>query len=233
MNPQIDWSKCMAYLGGSFDPPHVGHQKALQELIGRFPFYQIAVLPNGNQPQKTASASAEHRFKMCQAAFEGISDVEISDFEFSENGKRNYSFDTFQKISAQIHPKELVFIMGSDQLLSFETWNHFPEILESCHWIVLKRASDDPEYEAKIDRKIRDFQNMGILHSAPQQSSSDHFFRSKNEKTWLLLIQTQAPEVSSTEIRRELTLDPQYINQTADIPTNIKEYIQAHHLYGN
>ncbi|HMS02877.1 MAG TPA: adenylyltransferase/cytidyltransferase family protein, partial [Gemmatimonadaceae bacterium] len=69
-------------LGGSFDPPHIGHVLLAQDAIEALALDRLLVIPTGTQPLKGAVAAPPlDRLAMVRAAFAGVPRVEVDPVE--------------------------------------------------------------------------------------------------------------------------------------------------------
>ncbi len=85
----------IAFLGGAFDPPHVGHFKIIEYCINLFD--KVLIIPNKESPSdnKKIIASYQHRINMLNILFEN-QNVKLDNFELLSN-KKNYTYYTNTK----------------------------------------------------------------------------------------------------------------------------------------
>lgn len=192
--------------GGTFDPPHLGHVKTFTAFFNRFPFDKVYVIPVYTPPHKQihSSSSVEDRLNMTRLAFEKISNkVEVSDLEIKRQGK-SYTADTIRHFKEQ-GCDEIFFLCGTDMLLTLGSWYN-PEYIFQNATIVYARRENEPEITKKIQEKIEEYElNFG---------AKIHF------------LETQALEISSTEIRNNVDKDcSKYLD------SEVLEYIKRNGLY--
>lgn len=139
-------------LGGSFNPVHNGHLRLAEYAMDSFSLDRLIVIPSHIAPHKDSSdfVSDEHRLMMCRLAFSDMKKTEICDFEI-EKGGVSYSIDTVHYLRQKYPDDRFYFIMGSDMLLSFETWKNYEELLSLTAIIAASREND--EDRALIDKK--------------------------------------------------------------------------------
>ena len=135
----------LGVLGGSFDPPHIAHLAIASETchalgLGRVLFVPAAAPPHKGGEERT---SAEVRLELTSLAID-------DDLRFTASGieiERDlvYTADTLRALSERYADHELVFIMGSDSLLQFETWHDPEQLLSECSLAVAPRPGDSPE----------------------------------------------------------------------------------------
>ena len=76
----------IALFGGSFDPPHAGHDAAVKAILSSLKPDLLIIMPSFLNPfKKSFSASPQLRLKWCRALWSGTPHVEVSDYEISQN----------------------------------------------------------------------------------------------------------------------------------------------------
>lgn len=160
----------IAVYGGSFNPPHMGHIQAVRSVSERLHPDKILVIPASLPPHKQMTpdtpAPAE-RLQLCRLAFGDIPGVEVSDLEMRRTGK-SYTSDTILQLRERYPADELVFVMGTDMILSLETWHEPETIMHNAAIAVLLRGEErDSQVEAHI-RHLRETYGADItLVTAP------------------------------------------------------------------
>ena len=211
----------IAVFGGSFDPPHIGHEIAVQGLLEHPGVGNVLVLPTYKNNLKLSGTSYQHRFEMAKLNFKKF---EVSDFESSSKIKS--SFELLSSIKRVTSEKPIGFVIGSDQLENLNRWVNFPQFLGLCDWIVLVRK---PKAIHFCFDQIRKLLNLGILKST---ENPDRFqVKIGDAPRFLTLVETSAPEISSTQIREKITLRKK--NEIATfLKKDVLEYIERNSLYG-
>jgi len=133
----------IAVLGGSFDPPHIGHYlvvKQIQEL--RPDIDKILLVPAYRHQWKPIQASPENRLAMIRCLIdEGI---ELSDMEIKRK-RGEYTIDTIRQLKKQIDAT-FYFIVGSDIIYEFDRWKKTEELIQLTTFLVFPR---DPYHVPK------------------------------------------------------------------------------------
>lgn len=192
--------------GGTFDPPHVGHERALAAFLEQFDFDIVYVIPVFVPPHKSlkSDVSTEDRLNMSRLAFEGISHkVSVSDLEIKRQGK-SYTADTIKHFKEQ-GCDEIYFLCGTDMLLTLDMW-YRPEYILSNAKIVFARRENDEENTEKIAEKIKKYKE---IYSAQIYELSINVL-----------------EISSTRIRSGISN-----GKCEYLSPNVVEYIQEKGLY--
>ncbi len=228
------WSECTALFGGRFDPPHLGHEQALEGLFETPGVSRVLVVPSGNPPHKSTAASNEARLELAKEAFKKpgrARPVEILDDEIERtrlSGCPGYAWDTLQALKGT-YGDSLAFVIGADQLRDLPQWHRFPEILGLCHWIVLERQ---PDGQAVVGEAIKTLIGSGLLRPKPEWSTQGlpALEVSHSPGRTLLVCPTKAPAVSSTDIRERLARGER--PETLPISPEVALRLKSLKLYG-
>ena len=123
-------------LGGSFDPPHIGHYFVIRQILELRPeIDKILLVPAFQHQWKPAFASVEARTSMLKHFVNNR--VEISDVEIQRKGI-SYTIDTIKQLKTQTDA-ELYWIVGSDIIYEFERWEKKDELIKEAHFLVFPR----------------------------------------------------------------------------------------------
>ncbi len=131
----------VAIFGGSFDPPHFGHQSIVQKAIEDLEIDKLIVLPAYLNPFKTSSlASASQRLDWCHILFDKIPDVFVSDYEIKE-GKSTRTSQSVKHFNTKFDVKYL--IIGSDNLSTLTSWYEFEWLNSHIIWVIATREGHE------------------------------------------------------------------------------------------
>ena len=218
------WSSVCAVFGGTFNPPHIGHRIAVEGLFKHPGVGRVRIIPAANPPGKTPLVQTEDRVKMTELCFEGLPvTIDLREIVRAEKSlSPSYTIDTL----LELRPEEshLAFVMGTDQFAQFDKWHRFSEIVGLAHWIVLKRKGITNQV---IDNALQKFKHLGILERGPESQS----FRLKNTDKLLYLVETDAPELSSTAIREQIALKGE--PPEGVLHPKVSAYLNERGLYGS
>ena len=210
--------RTIGILGGTFDPPHVGHLALARSARDALLLDEVRLMPTGQSWQKAASgASAAQRLDMVALALQGLSEGEhlrVDDREVRRNGP-SYTVDTLAELRSELGPDPaLVLVLGSDQLHNLPTWHRWQSLFDLAHVAATQRERIElsglpAAVEAELDRRGRD-----ALPDAP--AGSIVFFR------------MPAVAVSATALRAQLARGerPEGLS-----PPAVLDYIASHRLY--
>jgi nicotinate-nucleotide adenylyltransferase len=135
----------LGILGGTFDPPHVGHLLVAEDAHAALTLDRLILVPACAQPLKAdrVSASAEHRLAMVRAMVADDTRFEVSDVEVRRGGL-SFTVDTLRHFAAQYPSAERFLLLGADTLSSFAQWREPAEVVRLAQPAVLQRAGSPP-----------------------------------------------------------------------------------------
>jgi len=132
-------------LGGTFDPIHLGHLVAAEEVRWKLSLETVLFVPAANPPHKRGRAisPAADRVRMVEMAIGSNPFFELSTMEIGRGGV-SYTVDTLRTLRERMgYEAELFFIVGMDSLADLTTWKQPATILSLCRLAVVNR----PPYE--------------------------------------------------------------------------------------
>jgi nicotinate-nucleotide adenylyltransferase len=130
--------KSVAIYGGSFDPPHVSHVLAAVYALKVGGFDQVLVVPVFEHAFQKRLSPFSHRVRMCELAFAGIQNVEVTAIEQTLPAP-SLTLHTLERVSA-VHPDwALRLLVGSDVLADTPKWHAFERICELAPLYVVAR----------------------------------------------------------------------------------------------
>jgi nicotinate-nucleotide adenylyltransferase len=116
----------VAFFGGSFDPPHLGHLAVAHAAVAALSLDMVLFAPVGSQPLKPAglTASFEDRVEMTRLAIEGESAFKLSLVDAPRpGGKPNYTLDSLLAVKSNLPPgAKLCCLMGADSFAGLRQW---------------------------------------------------------------------------------------------------------------
>ena len=129
-------------MGGSFDPPHLGHAflaATARESLGldRVIFLPCRISPHKLEHPPTAP---EHRLEMLRLALADLPWAALDLFDL-EAPPPSYSVRTAEHFR-DLHPDaELFWILGHDQWEALPRWHRPERLAELLHFVVFARGS--------------------------------------------------------------------------------------------
>ncbi len=138
--------------GGSFNPPHLGHIRSVRTAIAALEPDLTLLIPAAIPPHKQLAAETpaqDDRFHMTGLAAGQIPGCETSDIELGRQGP-SYTSDTLRQMHERYPAAELVFLMGTDMLLTIESWHEPQTIMALSSLAVFARETGrEGEIEAQ------------------------------------------------------------------------------------
>lgn len=192
-------------LGGTFDPPHVGHLIVASQIKERMNLDQIWLMPVASHAFDKKLSSSSHRLEMTKiVSYDGII---ASDYEIKLGGV-SFTYHTMKYLREE-RPQDLFyFCMGSDLLEDFHKWNDREALIEENNFVIYPRGRDFEHLEKKV---------QSVMGS--------------DQMSHISIIEGQdvvITNVSSTLVRRRLKEKKpvKYL-----VPEKIIAYITTHNLY--
>ena len=143
-------------LGGSFDPPHLGHRQILDFLHNQFPETPVFVVPARQSPHKTHSPIITHtqRLNLLDLMLQDYETVKILDWEINQSTP-SYTFTTVNRFMAEfrLNPGELGLCIGDDLLHGLHTWHRYSDLGSLVHWYVFKRPDSKDNLMTPAERE--------------------------------------------------------------------------------
>lgn len=117
-------------LGGSFNPPHVGHLALARAVLDLDLVDRVCLIPAGAPPHKDLprEADAATRLAMARLLAEEDSRLEADGLELERSG-RSYSIDTVRALYSRHPHNRYRLIIGSDMAKTFASWREFRVLL--------------------------------------------------------------------------------------------------------
>lgn len=197
----------LGVLGGTFDPPHVGHLILAEEGRTRLQLEKVLFVPAGDPWRKAGQevTPAEHRLAMVRLLLASDPYFEVSTLEVERQGP-SYTVDTLESLHQQYGPElELYFILGEDALHDLPNWRE-PARIISLAWLAVaprpvERGTATPDLEDAV----------------PGRSER------------IVPLPMPTVDISSTSLRERARagLSLRYL-----VPLAVEEYIRRHGLYG-
>lgn len=228
---EISSRKRIGILGGTFDPPHVGHLKLATHFAKLFHLDTLLFVPSGEPWQKGAGiTSAQTRYQLTEAA--GIdlaraflylkipTQIGIDRIEIDRAGP-SYAIDTVKALRDRFGgDASLIWLMGADSLNSLPSWNSWNELPNYVNFAVASRPHH--ELETNGNTKVKE---LLLNHQTMDPSALE------NQAFGLIYIdETLAVDLSSTKLREQLKTARNSIEAEA-IPSQTLKLIHNLGLY--
>lgn len=237
----------VAFFGGSFDPPHLGHLAVARAARAALDLDTVLFAPVGAQPLKPQGSTAgfEDRVAMTQLAVAGERGFEVSLIDAPRPGAApNYTLETLERLRSELHPgTELFCLMGADSFFGLRNWHRAAEIPFAASLIVASRPGQtlsDLESALPAGLTLTDCEDCRKNGSArkngpangPDGSSLDlrrcRLSDAAGQSAPLYLLPDLDIEISASAVRVRLNAGTP---ATGILPSVVRDYIAAHRLY--
>ena len=130
----------IALFGGSFDPPHLGHDTIVKEALKSLDIDRLIIMPTFISPFKAGfRAQASLRLAWARLLWGKLPRVLISDFEIAQN-RPVPSIESVLHLERLYKPSKFYLIIGADHLARLSSWHRFDELAQKVEFIIAKRA---------------------------------------------------------------------------------------------
>jgi nicotinate-nucleotide adenylyltransferase len=128
-------------LGSAFNPPHLGHLALAQEALWQLDLDEVVLMPTGEAPHKRIhdDPGRELRLAMTRLAAADDARFTVSTLEVERAGP-SYAFETLELLAGEKGDPDLVFVMGADAAVGFESWREPQRVVELARLAVARRS---------------------------------------------------------------------------------------------
>ncbi|MGD0731672.1 MAG: nicotinate (nicotinamide) nucleotide adenylyltransferase [Terracidiphilus sp.] len=228
----------VAFFGGSFDPPHLGHLAVARAAREALALDTVLFAPVGAQPLKPQGSTAgfDDRLAMTRLAIAGQPGLEVSLADAPKPfGAANYTLETLLALRAELSPGSALFcLMGADSFISLRHWHRSAEIPFAAPLIVASRPNQ------QLD-DLRAALPAGLtIEPAPRPARTDSEIEVRSylvhnlagESAPFYVLPGLQVEISASQIRDLIHADlgtPIAGNEL--LPEAVFDYIRSHSLY--
>ena len=131
-------------LGGTFNPPHLGHLYMAQMARDEFSLDEVLFMPLGDPPHKKGEIVLDKnaRALLSEMIASERPYITLSRIELDRQGY-TYTVDTLTELTKQMSGARLYYIIGTDTLFKLEEWKDFRRVFELTEFICIPRPGDD------------------------------------------------------------------------------------------
>lgn len=191
----------IAILGGSFNPPHIGHLLMAQQILDFLDFDEVWLTPCYQHTFLKHLAPIEDRVAMTKMITYGK--IKFSDEEI-QNRLSGDSIDLLNILSKKYSGDRFSFVIGTDNLYGFKRWGRWEKLITTYDFILFPRPG--------FTGNLADYQ-------LDNPSYKFHLLEH------LLLVTS---DISSTKIRERIQKD---ISIKHLVPEKVRSYINLRKLY--
>jgi nicotinate-nucleotide adenylyltransferase len=143
-------------LGGTFDPPQIGHVALARAAVEQLPIVRLLVLVAAAPGQRQVVAPAEERLRLAQLAFDFADEVALDAHAYTVDAVRGGRFG------------DAIFIVGADEGAAFPAWREPDEVLRHVRLAVGTRSGYPPPDLERYGDRVLSFEL-----ASPRVSSSE------------------------------------------------------------
>ena len=250
------WQHAMrvAFFGGSFDPPHLGHLAIARAARDAFHLNIVLFAPVGAQPLKPEGAAAgfEDRLAMTRLAIKDEPGFAVSLADAPKtHGNRdlmpNYTLETLDGLRAEFKPETALYcLMGADSFFGLRHWHRAAEIPYAASLIVASRPGQplDGLKAALPEGLTLEPLPAGNRRAAGIEVRAFHLVNPAGERAPFYLLPGLDVEISATDIREAIRgAAPRTVSGASSVapassaeiqtmlPAAVADYIRSHGLY--
>lgn len=218
----------IAFYGGSFDPPHLGHLAIAEALIGQFDLDEFVFIPAFHAPHKKQlqPTPAYDRYAMLCLATQNDANISVSRIEI-EAPEKAYSVETLGRLVDMLPRAQIYFVMGADSWSEITTWREWEAVLSLTNHIVMTRPGYELETEhvtEEIASRIVDLRGSTgtaseVIDQIPTTISGPKIYFTDRINM----------EISATAIRH--AIHEHEADWDNDVSTEVANYIEKYQIY--
>ena len=197
----------LGIMGGTFDPPHIGHLAAAEMARAELKLDCVLFVPANRSPWKMSRvmSTTEQRVELVQLAIADNDSFMLSRVDV-DRPPPSYTYETLRLLQAAYPADELYFIMGLDSLRDIGNWQNADEIVRIARLVVVARPG------VKMDVG----QMMELLHGLPDLMKR------------LTFVEMPELEIAASDLQQRVR-HGQSIHYL--VPSAVAAYITAQGLY--
>ncbi|MBT2690298.1 nicotinate-nucleotide adenylyltransferase [Bacillus sp. ISL-47] len=159
-------------LGGTFNPPHLGHLIIANEVMCSQGLDEVWFMPNQEPPHKEKSnaASNRDRIEMLKLAVDTHPGFKLELIELERQGP-SFTYDTIKILKENYPQKQFYFIIGADMVEYLPKWHNIDKLLEMITFVGVQR----PSYNLETSYSI-------LYSEVPEMGISSSMIRSRLKK---------------------------------------------------
>ena len=143
--------KRVGILGGTFNPPHLGHLIIAEQVKSQLNLDEVMFIPDYQPPHidKKTAISAEKRLKMVKLSTMDEPGFKVSDIELRRKGV-SYTIDTIKELKLKNPEVDYYFIIGGDMVEYLPKWHRIEELIKLVKFVGVGRPGHSKESKYPI-----------------------------------------------------------------------------------
>lgn len=198
--PTRDRESDTGIYGGTFNPIHVGHLRAAEEVRVQLGLERIVFVPSARPPHKRGEnddpiAPAADRLAWVRAAVADNPHFSVDTLEVDRDGP-SFLVDTLRELATRLAPSLPVFVLGADAFQEMDTWREPKTLFTLANFAVTSRP---PLLRGSLPEWIPE--GLGSAFEIAEDGLSA---RHRDAGTWIRLLEIDAIDISSSQIRERI-----------------------------
>lgn len=212
----ISRNSCLAILGGTFDPVHLGHVHTAMRAAEKIDVPRVHLMPCHIPPHKAGTVtSTEHRLAMLDLVCQQYPVFSLDKRELTRDTP-SYTVETLTQIRLECPDKPIYFFIGMDSLNRLDTWFEWQKLFALCHLVVYPRPGNCPQFSSAVANEVKAREIDDTVTCSHKLSGN------------IIFADIALMDVSSTQIRQNLAQNKPI---SGLVPDAIEDYIYLHNLY--
>jgi nicotinate-nucleotide adenylyltransferase len=232
----------IAFFGGSFDPPHLGHLAVARAARTALALDAVLFAPVGSQPLKPQGSTAgfEDRLEMTRLAIADEQGFELSLADAPRpSGEPNFTVETLARLRGGLAPDGALYcLMGADSFFGLRRWHRSSEIPFVASLIIASRPGQKPEHwisglrEALPPGLSIEPEVLAGVHSPGLEMRTYRVQDGDGRSAPFYLLPGLYVDISASQIREQVQAGSSALaDGHGPLPDAVFDYIQAHGLY--
>ncbi len=210
-------------MGGTFNPIHLGHLRAAEEIAENLKLDQVYFMPAARPPHKSPSPLVGywHRLEMLKLAVSDRPGFWTSDLE-NHLPTPSYTINTVKAFKKAWSARTAIFfLVGLDSFMSVPHWHQFRDLLGLTSFVVFGRAGISATHDSLREMLRREVEPKIRWNSRTASFTGPNLKPIHYQPGCRL-------EISSTDLRQRLEsgASVRYL-----VPEPVRIYIEKHGLY--
>ena len=131
-------SRRVGLLGGTFDPPHLGHLVVAEFARVELELDELRFLVAGDPWMKSTVSPVADRVAMVRAAIDGAPGFTLDDREVHRSGP-TFTADTLAELRGEEPDTEWWFVLGEDAAWTLPRWDRVEDAFALATFVVVTR----------------------------------------------------------------------------------------------
>lgn len=138
--PQAQQRQRIGILGGTFNPPHLGHLLMAEQVGKQLELDEVWFMPTAKPPHAPGkqTIASSHRLEMVKLAIQDNPLFKLQAYEVYKGGT-NYTVDTMQHFVSEFPEADFYFILGGDSVKDLPSWKRVEELSQLVQFVGIRR----------------------------------------------------------------------------------------------